>query len=168
MRITLRLAAATVAAFVLAALAYAWVVLSELQVAEYPTLAAARTDGAIARGWIPAWMPDSARRLREVHDLDTNERWLALTVSPEYWWDVLRIAWPMGLRPVPEDSAASYMTRPPRALREVWPKELSDPPRSRSWEWRFVTLFRMPDERYCLAIDWKTGRGWGWSCEAAG
>jgi len=43
----------------------------------YADKAAAIQDGAIHRGWIPGWIPESATALREMHDLDTNEVWLA-------------------------------------------------------------------------------------------
>jgi hypothetical protein len=34
-------------------------------------------DGAIERGWIPPWIPESAREIREVHNIDTNASQLA-------------------------------------------------------------------------------------------
>ena len=48
----------------------------EQPVAQYRDLASARADGAVARGWLPAFLPPSSRDLREVHDLDTGGRWL--------------------------------------------------------------------------------------------
>jgi hypothetical protein len=42
----------------------------------YPHAAEAQADGAIDRGWVPGWMPKSARDLHEVHDLDTNKSML--------------------------------------------------------------------------------------------
>ncbi|HEX8371788.1 MAG TPA: hypothetical protein VF585_03340 [Chthoniobacterales bacterium] len=38
----------------------------------YATAAAARADGAVVRGWLPAELPDSAVSISETHDLDTN------------------------------------------------------------------------------------------------
>src|ERR1051326_1973240 len=38
----------------------------------YSTLDGAKVDGAIQRGWIPAILPQSARDIREEHDLDLN------------------------------------------------------------------------------------------------
>ncbi len=35
----------------------------------------ARASGAVARGWVPNDLPESATDLRERHDLDTNEVW---------------------------------------------------------------------------------------------
>jgi hypothetical protein len=39
----------------------------------YATHADAVADDAILRGWIPPFVPESAREIREIHDLDTNE-----------------------------------------------------------------------------------------------
>lgn len=44
----------------------------------YATLAEALKAEAVGDGkWIPALLPESAREIREVHNLDTNEVWLA-------------------------------------------------------------------------------------------
>jgi hypothetical protein len=48
----------------------------------YTTLAAARQDGAIARGWLPPYLPQSATSLRERHNLDSNQSLLAFTFDP--------------------------------------------------------------------------------------
>jgi hypothetical protein len=41
----------------------------------YATLAEARAAGALARGWVPEYLPASAREIRERHNVDTNEVW---------------------------------------------------------------------------------------------
>lgn len=46
----------------------------------YDTHAEATKDGAIRRGWIPTWMPETATHIHESHDLDTNARALSFTV----------------------------------------------------------------------------------------
>lgn len=38
----------------------------------YPTLAAAKADGAIERGWLPGILPASSVQIEEEHNLDTN------------------------------------------------------------------------------------------------
>lgn len=38
----------------------------------YPTAAAARSDGAVERGWLPQELPNSAFDIAESHDLDTD------------------------------------------------------------------------------------------------
>jgi len=40
--------------------------------ASYPTAEAARADGAIRRGLLPASLPDSAFEIASSHDVDTN------------------------------------------------------------------------------------------------
>lgn len=49
---------------------------NERPISEYPTLDRAISAGAIARGWIPSQLPNSARSLWEQHDLDTNQVFL--------------------------------------------------------------------------------------------
>lgn len=68
--------AVPVALVFLAALAACREVLEE----RYADHEAARAAGAVARGWIPAWVPPSARDIREVHDLDTNAQTLSFSL----------------------------------------------------------------------------------------
>jgi hypothetical protein len=42
----------------------------------------ARRAGAVDRGWIPDWLPDSARAIREAHDIDSNQGLVAFTFDP--------------------------------------------------------------------------------------
>lgn len=42
----------------------------------YPDLAAAKAAGAVERGWIPPWVPKSAKGFHEIHDVDTNQSML--------------------------------------------------------------------------------------------
>jgi hypothetical protein len=48
----------------------------------YADAAAARRAGAMERGWIPEWLPASARAIHEVHDVDTNQSLLAFSFEP--------------------------------------------------------------------------------------
>lgn len=48
----------------------------------YPTWAEAQRAGAVARGWIPALVPSSAREIEDSHDLDTNRQTLRFTAQP--------------------------------------------------------------------------------------
>ena len=63
-------------------LAVALVACVEFQEASYVDLADADRDGATRRGWIPDWLPPSARTLREAHDLDTNQTVLSFRYDP--------------------------------------------------------------------------------------
>src|SRR5262245_4192905 len=60
----------------------------EQQEASYSDLAAAERAGAIRRGWIPDWLPKSARGLREVHNVDTNRSMLTFRYDPRDQWPV--------------------------------------------------------------------------------
>jgi hypothetical protein len=55
---------------------------SERQEAFYQDAAGARRAGAVERGWIPDWLPQGARAIHEVHDLDTNQSLLAFSFDP--------------------------------------------------------------------------------------
>lgn len=59
---------------------------SEVQEAAYTNLQAAKAAGAIERGWIPEWMPQSSTNLREAHNLDTNRSSLSLRFSADERW----------------------------------------------------------------------------------
>jgi len=48
----------------------------------YADAGAARRDGAVERGWIPEWLPKSAREIHELHDIDTNQILLAFSFDP--------------------------------------------------------------------------------------
>ena len=43
----------------------------------YPFLADAVKDGAITRGWIPHFLPESSRDIHELHDLSPSTEWCA-------------------------------------------------------------------------------------------
>ena len=48
----------------------------------YPAFADAERDGAITRGWIPYFLPESARAIHEVHDISPSTEWCAFEFSP--------------------------------------------------------------------------------------
>ena len=50
---------------------------SDILQSNYSTYEAAVQDGAIARGWIPEFLPCSAEQIREIHNIDMNETWLS-------------------------------------------------------------------------------------------
>jgi len=47
----------------------------------YANLADAERAGATERGWIPAFVPDSAQNISDIHDLDRNSQTLDFTVA---------------------------------------------------------------------------------------
>lgn len=48
----------------------------------YPSLADAKKAGAIDRGWIPDFLPESSRGIHEVHDLSPSTTWCAFEFLP--------------------------------------------------------------------------------------
>lgn len=49
----------------------------------YADWAEAQANGAVERGWMPAFVPRSATDLRERHDLDSNAQTLSFVVKPQ-------------------------------------------------------------------------------------
>ncbi len=80
----------------------------------YETFAQAEADGAVQRGWVPDFVPESSFQLRERHNLDTNEIWLSFKfVSSELGF--LRSVCPATPEP-------QWPRRPPG----WWPASLSE------------------------------------------
>ena len=65
-----------------AALVLSLAACSEQVKESYPTWDDARRAGGVERGWIPAFVPSSAREIRDSHDLDSNRQTLRFTVPP--------------------------------------------------------------------------------------
>jgi hypothetical protein len=51
--------------------------------ATYPNWAAVTNDNAVARGWLPEYLPLSSTNIVECHDLDTNLGAFALNAPPD-------------------------------------------------------------------------------------
>jgi hypothetical protein len=54
----------------------------------YPDYEAAVSAGAIDRGWIPEFIPPSAKEIKETHNLDTNEVWVSFVWGSGEWLSV--------------------------------------------------------------------------------
>ena len=135
----------------------------ETPVEEYASVAEARAAGAFQRGWLPDFLPPNATHLREVHDIDTNQRWLTFTAPlPELHTLTLRFT------PLPYQAARRTAVDRPLRAGGAWPMELS----KRFWHTprstRLLSYHFNKDDEYCLAIEWLTGRAWGWSCQPGG
>ena len=133
--------------------------LTELQVAEYRTLAQAQAEGATERGWLPAFLPSSAVDIREVHDLDTNAQWLTFQAPPD---DLRPIVHPFEELPYAE-ARRTALLRPWR-VRGTWPPELSEPLLSTPRARELLGYYRTSLRGFCLAVEWCTGHAWAWSC----
>jgi len=57
----------------------------------YPDRTAAEAAGAVSRGWIPEWIPKSARQIHEMHDVDTNTSILAFRFDGNEAIDLTRV-----------------------------------------------------------------------------
>lgn len=55
---------------------------SEVDEGRYASWADADRAGVVERGWIPPFVPQSARDIHDVHDLDTNRQRLSFTIDP--------------------------------------------------------------------------------------
>lgn len=89
--------------FVAAGLLSSLVACSDVMEENHATWAEAREAGAIRRGWIPAFVPSSARDIHDVHDLDSNAQTLTFSTPPS---DVPQML--AGLRPIAgEDTQAA-------------------------------------------------------------
>jgi hypothetical protein len=62
-----------------------WLLLMSHEMLEshYATYEEVIRDGAVVRGWIPAFLPHSAEQIREVHNIDTNEAWVFFEFAEE-------------------------------------------------------------------------------------
>jgi hypothetical protein len=60
---------------------------NEYREVTYPDLAKAKEDGAIERGWIPEWLPQSSVQFYEAHDLDSNRSALSVRFSANESWN---------------------------------------------------------------------------------
>ena len=132
----------------------------ESPVAEYADFAAAQRAGAVARGWIPHYVPRTATSIVEVHDLDMNTQRLRFRAPAE---DLRALA--TLLVPLPLEEAREPGVDSP-ALPGEWVPEL-DPSARVATARRSIEFFRLrggePGAR-CLAIDWATLTVFAWSC----
>jgi hypothetical protein len=79
----------------------------------YPDVQAVRADGAIDRGWVPDWIPEGARNIREIHKIDTSESILSFEISPDARWTL-----PSKCQPVAYPKITA-----PRLDRDWWPAD---------------------------------------------
>jgi hypothetical protein len=135
----------------------------ETPVEEYSSFAEAREAGAVERGWLPSFLPPHATHLREAHNIDTNERWIAFTAPPQ---ELRIMVARFSILPY-RNARATAVDRSWRVGGD-WPPELSKTfwhtPRSTD-----LLSYHLSEEAdYCVAIEWRTGRAWVWSCHRAG
>jgi hypothetical protein len=57
----------------------------DLRESAYPSLADARRDGSIDRGWIPDILPESSQNIRELHEVSGGKTWCTFDFTPSDW-----------------------------------------------------------------------------------
>ena len=55
---------------------------SDIIESSYGSMGEARDSDAVGKGWVPEWLPRSAGKIREIHNLDTGE-WAVSFSYPE-------------------------------------------------------------------------------------
>lgn len=92
----------------------------------YADMRAAGDDGAVGRGWLPRFIPDSAYQIIERHNRKTNEIWLffqkdkddkksiidrcdPIELSKVVWPEGNPDWWPLGLRQVNQDENDGFL-----------------------------------------------------------
>jgi hypothetical protein len=74
------------AVLVLPLAALRWYVTSDVFESEFATGRALKAAGLIERGWVPAWFPDEAMDVHEIHDIDTNDVAFAFSLPAGSRW----------------------------------------------------------------------------------
>jgi len=125
----------------------------------YATYVDAEQAGAVARGWIPAFVPRTATEIREAHDLDTNQQWLRFRVPPG------DTAVAVGGMLIPLTAVRGEAAPPPSGV-GPWLPELRAPPlvTSRSG----IRVYRHARGGFgaaCVALDTRENLAYAWSCE---
>lgn len=129
-------------------------------ISTYPTYAEAEQDSAIARGWIPAYIPRSAREIREVHNVDTNRQWLRFRLPEADARQMVRRMLPLSYADLRDARA-----RPPR-WDGPWLPELEQ--NSLAATRGRLSLHRDTTPGLgarCVAVDWSEPvTAYAWSC----
>ena len=131
----------------------------ETATVSYPTYADAERAGAVARGWIPRFVPRTATEIREAHNLDTNQQWLRFRV-PRGDTSVA-----VGATVMPLAEARQSASKPPSGVGR-WLPELRDPPlvtpRAGIRAYRHAATGL---GAACVALDGQESVAYAWSCD---
>jgi hypothetical protein len=130
---------------------------ADIQESSHATAALAREAGAVARGWLPEFLPPSATDIRERHDLDTNAVILRFSFSSD-----ARDFWKEACQPLAGGKTGRPEARPDIRLvagtswwpGDVPPAEGADPDRA---------YFSGPKAGLFLAIEAKASTALAWT-----
>lgn len=114
-------------------------------------------DGAISRGWIPAFVPSSATNIREAHDIDTNRSWLRLTV-PAGDTSVL-----IGASAIALSEARMLGPLPPVSIGS-WLPELRNPPMNTPRASIRMRVHVVASDSLCIALEPVEHTAYIWRC----
>ena len=129
---------------------------SDRRESAFASMKEARSTGAVARGWVPNDLPESATDLREAHDVDTNEVWGTFRLPSS------ERARTMTLARVESSQISGQSVRAPRA--SWWPERLSGNLDGRVLEKSGFEVYLSPaPSNFWIAIDQNGGRGFFWS-----
>ena len=131
-------------------------------VSEYASYTDAIRDGAIARGWLPPFIPTTATVIREVHNIDTNEQWLSFSLPSQEVHTLSTMLTTISL-----DEARTSLYRVDSKVGD-WPPELSTKKPGRQPKSEHLTTLRTVDGVYGVAIDKRKNRIYVWSTTSAG
>ena len=115
----------------------------------YATMQDAIEHGAVKRGWIPGWLPDDAKSIREAHSLDTN--WVMIKfklVGISDWIPIYNCP----------SLESDRVDKPPKSYR-WWPKLLTDDGNTLP----FLKYYKCDHDLGYLVIDEKLKTGYFWS-----
>ena len=132
---------------------------SDRRESSYTSLADAKKDGAIDRGWIPDFLPESSRAIHEVHDISPSTTWCAFEFFPSDSQGLRK-----SLKSVGE--LAPSVTRVPKPGESWWPAVLDGNLDVRTiqkagFELYMIEARETPSSTEVLlfAIDWTKGHG---------
>ncbi len=123
----------------------------------YKTYDDAISAGAAARGWLPSFVPRTAREIDLIHDLDTNHQWFHFKA------DMASLSsMSLAMKEISLSEIKRKKIVKPKGIK--WPAELDD--------FMFVTpraTFRVFNAvtstgSLCVAIDSSAGDVFGWTC----
>ena len=129
----------------------------------YPSLADADKDGAITRGWIPGFLPNTSHAIHEVHEISPSTEWCAFDFLPTD---------SQGLRKAltSVDAAGPRVRRVPNPDVSWWPAMLNgnlDVEKIRKAGFELYVVERpatsVSTDELLIAIDWPNGRGFFYS-----
>jgi hypothetical protein len=125
----------------------------------YNSIADAKRDGAMDRGWIPDFLPESSHAIHELHDISPSTTWCAFEFLPTDAQSLRKDLKSVGKLP-------PSVSRVPGPGKKWWPSVLTgelsiENVRATGLELFVIVVPETPstNEVLLFAIDWQKGRG---------